>query len=478
MYGFGFSLDHSLLRSVDQTIGGWGVQVSDYLPATRLVDDQGVAVGVLLGWAIDPKEQRMLEGIEIVAKTGEELGCLHDRVIKPLIGTYLAILSVGQKTRIYMDGLGNLSVVFDPGRAIAGATAACIMDQAELGARFDKELYGKMEIAAEGWFPGGLTAHRGLERLMANHYLDCSTWHQVRHNSYEAVANSDGPVASHLGVIASEIDNCVAALLNAKREVAVGLTGGGDSRLLLAGLKPQKDRIGFYTVAPPSNPKSNFDLIRAHELSSKHELRHRTLPYVGASPDEMLEWDRRVGNCVITANRWQHPSVYPLEGEMCIGGLGGEVGRCFLWPDLARIPPITATTLVDMLKLPRAPVVIERVERWLADLPEVETTKLLDLAYIELRMSSWSSVQSYANPHSVIIHPLASFTSIEAMLRLAPEYRQNDGMISGFIEAYWPELLELPINRYGDWRDLKAPLAKITNPTKVYRKLRQMLRVR
>lgn len=146
--------------------------------------------------------------------------------------------------------------------------------------------------------------------------------------------------------------------------------------------------------------------------------------------------------------------------------------------NLAKIPPISAATLVDMLELPRGPQTISRVEDWIAALPPMPVNHLLDLAYIELRMSAWSSVQSYANPKSIIVHPLGSSVSIEAMLSLPPDERQNDGMIEGVISGFWPDLLHLPINRFGDWRDLKKPLSKITNPTKVFQSLRQMVRSR
>ncbi|MEM7780751.1 MAG: hypothetical protein AAF697_10205 [Pseudomonadota bacterium] len=478
MYGFAFSRHRERLGQTALEINGWFLEVSDYVPVTELINTQGKRVGAILGWAIDPTTSRLLRDSFTVPDTLHSAAAIHGGAIKPLIGTYIAIISTPDETRIYMDALGNLSVVFDPNNAIAGSTAACVMSPEDYDSRFDSDLYAALEIEKEGWFPAGLTAHKGLERLIANHFLDCDKWEQVRHSAYEQVTDAAGPVEPQFAIIADEIRKSAEASLAAGRKVTVGLTGGGDSRLLLAALKPVRDKVDFYTVAPPVNPDANFDVVRARELSKSFELDHHVLEYVRADDKEANEWDRRVGDCVITANRRQHPSVYPLDGQICIGGLGGEVGRCFLWPDLDHLPPINATSLVDLLKLPRVPNVIERVERWLAQLPATETTKLLDIAYIELRMSAWSSVQSYANPHSVIIHPLASFAAIEAMLRLPPDYRQNDGMIFGFIKQYWPELLDLPINRYGDWRDLKKPLAKITNPTKVFRKLRQIVRTR
>lgn len=72
---------------------------------------------------------------------------------------------------------------------------------------------------------------------------------------------------------------------------------------------------------------------------------------------------------------------------------------------------------------------------------------------------------------------MGSAAALRAMLALPPEYRQNDGTVRGAIERCWPELLELPINRYGDRRDLGRRLARFARPVHGWRKLRQMVRV-
>lgn len=47
-------------------------------------------------------------------------------------------------------------------------------------------------------------------------------------------------------------------------------------------------------------------------------------------------------------------------------------------------------------------------------------------------------------------------------------------MILRCIELAWPELLALPINKYGDYRDLGRPLARVMrNPRLIVRKLRK-----
>ncbi len=409
----------------------------------------------------------------------EDIGTcdVFEAEIYPLLGTYLAILHTGSDPRIYLDGLGSLSVVYDPEAGMAGGTAADLMDGQAYQQRFDRALYQELEITRDGWFPAGLTAHRGLERLMPNHYLNCESWTAHRHNSYARAEHTTQSPETSLNAIQAAVAALVSGLLASGRDVSVGLTGGGDSRVILAGIRDYANRVEFYTVgSPPGLTASFFDLDRARELSSLFKLDHRFLPYRAASEAEAREWDRRAGDCVITANRKQHPSVYAIEDRIAIGGLGGEVGRCFLWRDMHRMPEIDAVTIVDLLKLPRVPELVRRVEAWLDAVPTMRPHHILDLAYIELRMGSWSSSQSYANGREVILPALGSYTAIEAMLTLPPEFRQGDGMVLSFIARFWPELLELPINLYGDHRDSIVLLKKLMDPTRVYRKVRQKLR--
>lgn len=472
VFGFAFTKDASALDRVDHRLGDFALRVADWLPVTSLTRD-GSVVGLVIGWAVCPKRGRTIGPIEAVGG-----GDLFRNEIYPLLGKYLAILQIDGETRVYLDGLGSLSVVFDAQAGMVGGTAADVMNEQAYRERLDHELYAALEVAKEGWFPAGLTAHRGLERLMPNHYLNCETWEVRRHNAYAATPSAGQPVETLLDTIHAGLQATVSALLEAGHALSVGLTAGGDSRLILAALREFVDRIEFYTVEPASKGyASSLDLVRARELADRFGLQHRVLPYRTATEEQMLEWDRKVGHSVITGNRRQFPSVFPLQDRICIGGLGGEVGRCFLWPDMERMQPINAVSIVDQLKLPRVPVLVKRVAEWLERVPDESPHHILDLAYIELRMGPWSNSQSYSNEREVIMGPLGSFSIMEAMLALPPQFRQNDGFVREFIARYWPELLALPINRYGDKRDRLVLLGKVTNPTKLYRKVRQKLRV-
>lgn len=92
------------------------------------------------------------------------------------------------------------------------------------------------------------------------------------------------------------------------------------------------------------------------------------------------------------------------------------------------------------------------------------------------RSDCWAFAQSYADRDSLVLHPLGSAAALRAMLALPAGFRQGDGMIRGVIERCWPELLDLPVGRYGDARDFRRQAGRLANPGRAWRKLRQMVR--
>ena len=174
-----------------------------------------------------------------------------------------------------------------------------------------------------------------------------------------------------------------------------------------------------------------------------------------------------------------HPSVMSLLGHYFVGGLGGEVGRGFLWLGAGPETSIDARDIVVRLKLSLEPEVIEAVERWLAPIAHFDTLLKLDLAYLELRMASWAFADAYANPIQTEVHPLISRANFTAMLSVPPELRRDGIALRQAMARAWPELLAVPINRYGDWRDAaKRVTDTVSNPRRAFRKLAQMALLR
>jgi hypothetical protein len=65
------------------------------------------------------------------------------------------------------------------------------------------------------------------------------------------------------------------------------------------------------------------------------------------------------------------------------------------------------------------------------------------------------------------------------MLAVPWQLRRDGTVFRDAIARAWPNLLELPINRYGDWRDAaKRIVDVVSNPRRAARKFRQIVMTR
>jgi hypothetical protein len=440
----------------------------------RVYDASDRLIGAFLGHAIDYRAGGILGDawkVEEACPDASGLDAFLERVIYRFGGSYLFILDDGQRRRVYLDAGGTMSAVFDDQRPLCGATAGTLLSETDYSDRFRAELFEHLRVMDDGWFPAGLTAHQGITRLLANHYYDFDDGRQHRHwprGAIEAAADPDLACRTINEVTASTIK----ALL-AKGSVACTLTAGNDSRLVLAGCRDEKNALRHFTV----EGGDQLDAIVASKLARALGLNHSLLSIVYADEDGMAQWQARCGHCIGGANLKTFPTIEPLArfAYFC-GGVGGEAGRGFFWRPLdTESTELTGHGLAARLGMPIHDEVVRALDAWLEGLPAgLDTYQRLDLGFLEHRLSAWACVQSYATTEVLHIHPLVGRETFVAMLSLPPEWRRTNGMVRRCMELAWPELLALPINKYGDYRDLARPVVRaLRDPHLILKKLRK-----
>ncbi|MCU0839000.1 MAG: hypothetical protein MUE49_09805 [Rhodospirillales bacterium] len=261
-------------------------------------------------------------------------------------------------------------------------------------------------------------------------------------------------------------------ILAAEGRVAASLTGGNETRFILASARKHIRDIEFFTV---DGPTSQRDVSIARTLAQRFGLRHRVLPCRIATPDQQAAWLLRVSHTVGGTNRLYHPSVWALAdfADFSIGGLGGEIGRAFFWRATdTDTMELSARDIVARFGMPIESEVVQATEAWAETVAAFSPLTRLDLAYLELRMSAWAFAQSYAQPVQFRpLHPMISRRVYDLMLRQSPEAKRGNGLLREGIRLAWPELLEVPVNKYGDARDIAAFLRAAADLKRIRKKL-------
>ncbi len=460
------------------TLPSMRLEVVAPLDVTRVFDATGREIGALLGTPIDYRRGQMItQRLDLPVALGSDPDAVIEEHIYRLGGSWLFVLDAAPFARVYLDACGSLSAVYDPETRRVAATSLCLLTPEEAEDRFETDMFEALKVIRDGWFPAGLTAHRGIRRLMPNFYLDVTSFETRRHWPRDPIPRADDP-AEACAIILESTRQTIRTIA-AHHPVSQALTAGNETRMLLAAIRGDYTNIEFVTVAAKA---AGLDLDRAKELAARFNLPHRIIPLQQGDAAQAADWFARVGYCIGGPHINTHPTINALENRRYfIGGLGGEIGRAFSWRESdTDDTPATAEGVWARMGMPMERRALEAVSEWLPSVEDLPGLLQLDLAYTELRMGCWGFALSYGNARPIDIHPLISRESFAAMLSLPPEWRRmaagSNRMIGEVITQDWPELMDLPISRYGDWRDQWGTIRRaIENPYLIVKKIRKKL---
>ena len=439
------------------------------VPITRIVAEDGRPRGFILGIAVDLSAEMVLaDWVEIPGSSPEAF----EERLSGLAGRWVALLHDGNLRRLYLDADGTMSAVFDPGTGRAASTTGLLLDADAYDARFERALYDHLDVANMGWFPAGLTAHRGIRRLMCNHYLDLDRRAAVRHWPRGPIEICDDPAAATVALARHTI--AAMRALSKDRNCIQSLTSGYESRVLLACAKSVPAPTETFII---SHPDGAIDLHAAERLAPIAGVPLRRIPVEHATPEQQERWRFLTGHCVGGENVHSHISTSNLlDKDLVLIGLGGEIGRAFFWraSDTDDMD-VTADLICGRMGLPHHPVVKQAVTEWLAPLKQVHGAfSLLDLGYLELRMSCWGYAHAYAPCGPLEISPMISGSNYRLMLSLPPDWKRDQRFIHRLLEREAPELTGIPFNRFGSWRDVVYWIRKLSDLPRVRTRIRKL----
>ena len=320
-------------------------------------------------------------------------------------------------------------------------------------------------------WPGEATAFRVVRHLLPNHWLDLNTGVPQRY--WPA-----GPLAALEPEAAIErLEILLPGMIQAaaqRFDLALSLTAGLDSRLLLAAARNIRDRISFVTVRQSKMSDHHPDVTVPARLSQHLGLPHQI---VTSAATTTPDFSSQFKHAVYLAHEHYGPDAEAIlrsfsRTKVALTGSGAEVGRCAFRQALPRSDSrtITATDLSELQNMGHEPFAVRHFEKWLADAQPRHDIKLLDLFEWEQGHGNWLAMTQleFDIAWREIITPyncrevLTTLLAVDERYRRAPDY----SLFRILIKRLWPEVLSESINPKDRW-----PLLR-----RIVRKLRSLIR--
>lgn len=460
-------------RCPDQLIEWPGVAVAgDFwlathpeLSVTRVVG-HGRAL-TLVGFIFDPNDpladdrsilSRLLDGCDSIARITKATADLGGRwllIVECAGAAYLLTDALGLRQALCTrpEETGALWVVSQ-----AGLAAELLGLEVDERAADFLDCYAVRALGPEYYWPGTSTPLKGLRRLLPNHALDLRTGAVRRYWPKEA------PPALRPEFAVERIGNLMTGLLcaaAARFELAVSVTAGVDSRLVLAAARPIQHQVTYVTVRQCRMSDSSADLHVPARLLRRLGLSHEVIRAPGSmSADFSWTFKRNV----FLAHDHYGPDAEAIAAhfdrrKVAVTGSGAEVGRCAARQELplARWGGVSARQLAWMERMEH-PYVIDCFQEWLRDAGEAGHVDLRDLFEWEQGQGSWLAATQleFDSAWRDIFTPYNCRALLVTMLGVSERYRSAPDYVlfTSTAKRLWPEALDEPINPHKQQRAL------------------------
>ena len=437
--------------------GGNRLSVHPDLKVTRV--ETAACTLVLLGYLLDPSdpeaddEKILLRlaaagGLEQLVADLDELG-----------GRYVLFIYQGEAHWVLSDA-GGLRQVYshmdEQGRLWLGAQPGLFGEvfgfeyPAEVTDFLNSETIRKYR---EPWFPGNSTPYGEVSHLLPNHMLNLKTSEVKRYWPHAKIRRYNMEEGARAA--AAILQNLMRAA-KTRFKLAMGLTGGYDSRIVFAASKEFVQDLHVYSMIYHRLSESSPDITLADELS-----RFAGVPHQVFRCDQPMDEDFEY---LYTHNL---EKVYQSYGNIVFGryrnldqklvvvkSVVNEIARCFYYRNGVYPYQVTTDFLCKVSKLGEHPFVHKHFDAWLNEARQVEQFgyKVLDFFYWENRNANWQAMsQLEFDLAQEEFTPFAHHRLLATMLGVDHRYRcmPRNQFQREMVRASWPALDAYPYNPRG-----------------------------
>ncbi|MGX1926523.1 hypothetical protein ACUALS_15395 [Vibrio sp. NH-7] len=307
---------------------------------------------------------------------------------------------------------------------------------------------------------GNESIYTDVNKILPNFALDLVEFKEVRYWPWEPYCENE--FSKSVALLAKELKKTL-NVLSHESPLSIAVTGGNDSRVMLAASKDIRDKCYYFIDKLPSMSLDHTDISIGRQLCDifgvKYNI-HDSLLDVNEIP---VDFKNEYLNSVFFAMEKRLPEVYyyscDLSHYINICGVG-EFGR-----SVYGTPASSKSTgfLCNKYLCGNSNYGILQTKKWRDDFVNSELTRkypMNTLYYIEQKLGNWGAV---GNAESDIafeeVNPFASHFNISLMIKLNKKYTtyNNCELYASLIDELAPELNSLPINPA---KDVKSKFVK------------------
>ena len=292
---------------------------------------------------------------------------------------------------------------------------------------------------------GTTTAYANAKHLMPNHYADSAQPEQIRFFPTSGDLENKLTLNEAVEQIIEVMKN-FAISMNNRHKLALPLTSGRDSRLLL-GLFKDFD-LKLFVFKHPHVSEDHYDIKTGKRLATQVDKRYDVIKYKadldkkGQALLESFSEKPRDNPIPYLINAYPSLSEY-----LIINGHGGEVGRSFF----GKVYDPNYKKLATILGYPKNEFVYEEMKKWIADLNKVGETgeNFMDYFYWEQRMGNWGArIKTETANVAEMVAPMNSHAVIASFLAIPKRHRNyySNDLFDALIRKIEPNLLNEPFN--------------------------------
>ena len=311
------------------------------------------------------------------------------------------------------------------------------------------------------WWPGTGSPYKEIKHLIPNHYLDINTGCSYRFWPSKEFDNI--PLKVAVEEASATLQGMMLSASNHFDELTLLITGGMDSRLLLAASRTLADKISYITVDSTYVPSADIS-IPASVLSGVG-LKHNVAVSNSRPSTEFREVYEQHSMLAHDPTMAYAEALLPYLARKRVAVTGHDAGvfrNFYRLPKFAssirKLTPEMITRLARQME--NHPFAIHSFGEWLEGLNDTYNYNVLDLLYWEQRSSNWLAdwLLGYDLVWKDCVLPLNSRHLLNAMLSVDEKYRKKKGsttiLHTELILKLWPAVLR------PDLAAEKAPLIK------------------